>query len=334
MKVKITELDTLTTHSLIKLGFSDEEALTISKNLIEAELAGRKAHGLNKILVIQKVLKNKFDNNNKYFDYIDLDKSKKIEILKQSNHHLYIDANYKTGYVAITKSLEIALPQAKDVPTFTVSIKNMGFASGFIGAYARLATEQDLVYLGFHNSSGGLNYFGTNKDPLGTNPITIGIPSNSYPVVVDTSMAKINWNDIEKAKNDNTSLPQNVAIDEQGSDTNDPNKVFSVKSIADYKGTAIAYGIELLAGALSGSRVGFSNFGGWGSTYILINPEYFVGLTNFKNIISKSIESIKALGENVYVPGEKSGHIKKRLIQDGEIEISDKIYQLLVDLIG
>ncbi len=321
MRIKIEEATKIINESLVKMGFSANHATIVADNLIAAELAGRHAHGLNKILIIKKVLNNKFDKNSKYFDYIDLKAN--IEIIKQSSSHLYIDAQYKTGWVAIKESLDLSLPLAKNTAVFTVSIKNLGFASGYIGAYASEVCKQGLIYIGFHNSSGGLNYFNTKEDPLGTNPITIGIPNSQFPVIVDTSMAKLNWSDIEKAKADNKDLPLGVAIDKDGNDTTDSNKAYSVKSIEGYKGTALAYGVELLAGALSGSRVDFSNFGGWGSTYIIINPEFFIGINKFKDLVANSIAAISKLSNNVYIPGQKLGNKIKSKAE--EIEISDDL---------
>lgn len=329
MKIKIEELTKLSNEVLQKYGFSKENSAIITTNLIEAELANRKPHGLNKITVIKKVLNNKFDESSKYFDFINMDKSKGIDIIKESSNHLYLDSNFNSGYLAIHKALELSIDKAIQTSVFTVSIKNMGFASGFIGAYARNVAEHGLVYIGFHNSSGGLNYYGTNIDPLGTNPITIGLPSLDEPVVVDTSMAKLNWNDIEKAKNEGTNLPEGVAIDESGNDTIDPQKAFSVKSIEGHKGTALAYGVELLAGALSDSRVDFSNFGGWGSTFIIINPEFFVGLDKFKELVSKSILTINSFGENIFVPGQRSEQNRKNNLTSGYIDLDPKLYEFL-----
>lgn len=329
MKIKIEELTKLSNEVLQKYDFSKEDSIIITTNLIEAELANRKPHGLNKITVIKKVLNNKFDESSKYFDFINMDKTKEIDIIKESDNHLYLDANFNSGYLAIHKALELSIDKAIQTSVFTVSIKNMGFASGFIGAYARSVAERGLIYVGFHNSSGGLNYYGTDVDPLGTNPITIGLPSLNEPVVIDTSMAKLNWNDIEKAKNEGTNLPEGVAIDEAGNDTVDPQKAFSVKSIEGHKGTAIAYGVELLAGALSGSRVDFSNFGGWGSTFIIINPEYFVGLDKFKELVSKSIATINNLGDNVFVPGQRSAMSRKVNLTTGYIDLDDKLHIFL-----
>ncbi len=203
----------------------------------------------------------------------------------------------------------------------------MGFASGYIGAYANLVAENDLVYIGFHNSSGGLNYHGSKLDPLGTNPITIGLPSNKTNVIIDTSMAKLNWNDIEKAKVEGSELQQGVAVDVNGVDTVNPSDAFSVKSIEGHKGTTLAYGVELLAGAISNSRVDFSNFGGWGSLYIIINPEFFAGKDKIKEIVANSTDFIKTLGDNVYFPGERSSNNTKLNSNEGYIEVSEKLLE-------
>lgn len=225
----------------------------------------------------------------------------------------------------------------KNIPIFIVVIKDMGFASGFIGHYARLAAEEDYIYLGFHCSPGGLLPHGSIDDPWGTNPITIGVPSNDLPVIIDTAMSKIRWNEVEKAKRLNTTLANDVAIDEDGEVTTDPNKLFALKAIAGHKGSALAMGVELLAGALSLSRVGFSRPGGWGSTFILINPEFFGGLDELKKSVSDEIASLKSLRKarghkEIFFPGEQSLKRRAECLQKGRVDIDEEAFKGLRDL--
>ena len=332
MKLKITEAEKLANSVLSRLGFTLEEIGYISDNLIEAEKAGRNAHGLSKLPVMKKIIENPNDEGTKYFKNINLNKEEKLEDISISDNHLYIDAKFKTGYFAIGKTLKRSIPLALMTSVFAVGIKNLGFSSGYIGAYANKASANGLIFLGFHSSSGGLNYFGTKEDPLGTNPVTIAVPSENFNTISDVSMAALNWSDIEVAKQENKQLPLGSAIDNEGNDTTNPEEVFAVKSIAGYKGTALAYSVELLAGALTGSRVGFSQQGGWGSFFVLINPDYFVGLDKLKSTITTSNNSIKKLlaDSKVLVPGEQSAIRKTRSEQSDNIEISDELYSVLI----
>lgn len=337
-KISISEARNLSTRILTKFGFRLVEIECIVENLIDAELAGKSVRGISTLLLIQQVLKNKFDESVSYFDYIDVDKNVDLEIVSESENHLYVDAHYKTGFYAISKALDLALNKINKTSVVTVGIKNLGFNSGFIGSYAHRAVKKGFIYLGFHSSSGGLNYYGSIEDPLGTNPITIAFPSQDFPLIIDTSMAEINWKDIETARRNKTPLTSGKAVDKLGNDTTDPDEVFAVKSIAGHKGTALSYGVELLAGALTGSRVGFSQKGGWGSFFILINPAVFIGTKEVNDAVSKSNKSIKNLkpkqGSEVFVPGERSYENRIKNLKNTEILISEDTYKLLVDILN
>ena len=59
MKLKIEEAERLSNEVLTKLGFTPSNALLITKNLIEAELAEKKTHGLIRIPAIKKQIESK-----------------------------------------------------------------------------------------------------------------------------------------------------------------------------------------------------------------------------------------------------------------------------------
>lgn len=332
MKLKIKEAELISNKILGNLGFYKEIAELTTKNLIEAELCGKKAHGLQKLLTIKKVLETKQPKILDYLDYIDLELPN-FSIISESISHIYINGNYKPGFYLLYKSLELSFRKIRKSKLVVVGIKDVGFASGFIGAYARECASRDLIFIGFNNSSGGLVPHGAKKDPWGTNPITAGIPTHNLPIIIDTALSKITWNDLLSFRRKGLSLPIDSALDADGNPTTDPHKggVGGLLPIGGRKGSALAFMVELLAGALTGSRCGCNVKGGWGSFYILFDPTLFRSLKEFKTDVQIAIDELKTLPraegvKELFYPGEQSGKLRKKHLEQGWFEFDDSLW--------
>lgn len=318
----IKEAQSLSDRILLKLGFPQEEVYCITQNLIEAELAERKTHGLIRLLAIADKVNSGSINIRK----------DEIETISERMCTIHFDGKYKTGFYVIYKSFEKSFEKVKQTGMLGVGLRNLSYASGYIGDYARRATEQNLIFIGFHNSPGGLVPFGAIKDLWGTNPITVGIPTHDLPVILDMASSSTTWGDVMIAKNEGKQLEEGVAIDEEGNITTDPEKAMlgGILPIAGHKGSGLAFIVELLSGALTHSRVGGAVEGGWGSFYILIDPSCFRDLKDFKDDVGKAIDELKsapkAKGINeIYFPGEQSGSKRQKSLERDQIEISDKL---------
>lgn len=329
MKIKITEVEKLAKESLTKLGFTPNDASLITKNLIEAELVGKKTHGLIRIPAIKKLIENKkisINGNNP-------------EKISETSNSLYFDGKNKPGFIVIYQSLERAIEKTKETGMVSVGLKNVGYASGYIGAYARIATENDLIFIGFNNSAGGLIPHGSKKELWGTNPLTVGVPTNGDPVILDMASSMTTWGNLMVAKQEGNKLLDGVALDGDGKPTTDPEKAMKggILPFGGHKGSGLAFIVELLAGALTGSRVGYSVEGGWGSFYILINPTIFRPLTDFKSDVSTAIDELKNAPKadgvtEIYYAGEQSNNLRKLHLKSGEIEVNDELIKQLNEI--
>lgn len=323
MKMKINEATKLSNSFLEALGLSKEESELITQNLIDAELAGRKTHGFVRLLSFKRQADEKKLNT----------KALKLDIVSETPNSLHINGHNKLGYGIIYKSLDLAFEKIKTSKMVSVGLKDLG-VTGYIGGYARKAVERGLIFIGFNNSPGGLIPYGSKKELWGTNPLTIGVPTNDVPVILDMASSQITWGDLLVAKNEGKQIKEGVAVDSEGKPTTDPTKAMEggLLPIAGYKGSGIGFIIELLGGALTGSRVGYAVPGGWGSFYILIDPALFRPLADFKRDIKAAIEELKNAPkmegfEKIYFPGEQSHKLRQKQLSEGMVEISDKIIE-------
>jgi len=328
MKITIQEATDLSNSLLEKIGIKTEEANLITQNLIDAELSGRKTHGLVRLLSFKKSSDDGKLNTEEL----------KMDVIQESPISLHINGHKKLGYGPIYKSLDLAFEKVKTSKMLSVGIKDLG-VTGYIGAYARKATDQNLIFIGFNNSAGGLVPFGAKKELWGTNPITVGVPTSGLPVILDMASSQITWGDLLVAKNEGKQIKEGSAIDSDGVQTTDPEKAMGggLLPFFGHKGSGLAFIVELLGGALTGSRVGYSVPGGWGSFYILIDPTIFRPLEDFKKDIDMAINELKNAPKadgvtEIFYPGEKSAKLRDRQIAEGLVEINDGLIEKIKNL--
>jgi L-2-hydroxycarboxylate dehydrogenase (NAD+) len=324
MKISIEEISNLSFEVLKKLGFNDQESKDCLENMLEGEITGKKTHGFVRLKYLSKAIS---ENEITVGD-------KDINIEKETAVSVLINGNNKVGLHVVRRALEIGIEKVKESGMVMVGCTKTAPISGLIGLFARKSTEKDLIFIGFNNSSGGLIPYGATKEMLGTNPVTVGIPTNSDPVILDMASSQITWGDLLVAKQENKNISENVALDEEGNVTTDPTKAMGggLLPFAGHKGSGLAFIVELLGGALTKSRVGSNVEGGWGSLFILIDPTILRPLKDFKSDVESAIKELKSLPHQngfteIYYPGEQSNRNRSEAIQSGFVDISDGLLE-------
>ncbi|MBN1374262.1 Ldh family oxidoreductase [Candidatus Dojkabacteria bacterium] len=331
MIISIKEATDLGTKILTKTGFSEEEAQYCIENCLEGELTNKKTHGFIRIpVLIEKVQQGKI-----------IVGGKDIFIEKETPVSILVNGQKKPGLYVINKALELGLNKVKESGIVAVGVTNTAPISGLIGQYARKATENNIIFIGFNNSPGGLVPFSSIKEIFGTNPFTVGIPTNGIPLILDMSSSKITWGHLLLAKAEGKEIPDNVAIDKDGNPTNSPEASMEggLLPIADHKGSGIAFIVEILGGALTTSRCGYNIKGGWGSFFILIDPTIFRSIKDFKADVESLINEVKNSPKQkgvkeIFYPGEQSQKLRQACLKSGKLELNDKLYEELKLLLG
>lgn len=332
MKIKISDINSLSIRILGNLGLTKEEAKYCTELFLEAELCGKSSHGFDRLIKLNNMIGD---------GRVKVSQNKDIEIKKQTDQTILVDGKEKTGFYVVPKTLDLAMDRLKDSKSNIVAsgVYNTTPAAGMIGYYARKAAEEDLIYIGFHNSMSYLVPFGAKKGLFGTNPVTIGVPSSDLPVIWDCSSSKISVGDVVMKKRAGEELEEGIGLDKEGNTTIDPKKVLrgGILPFASYKGSGMAMMVELLAGALVDSSIIEQNQWKWGAFFILIHPGAFRDIEEFKNEVDETIESLKNLPkkeevEEIYFPGEKSGKLRRQQLKSGFVEIPDGVYKEMEEL--
>ena len=317
-----------------KHDLSEKHSEICSKYLIKAELVGAKSHGLLRLKMYCDRIKKKLINP-----------KPKIKIKKINSSISHINADNSIGFVSADIGVAQAIKNAKKTGIGLVAIKNSGHF-GLSSFYAEQAVKKNLIVFCFTNAPPALAPHGAKKSLFGTNPICFGAPTGKVPFILDASTSIINRGKIRRAKKLGKKIPYGVALNKSGKITTNASEALlgTQLPIAEFKGSGLAWMVDILSGVLTGSSHGgktkdpFDDFTGpqnVGHLFITINPKIFAG-NNFMKEMKKNIKLVKKLPKakgfsSILYPGErKNKTYKKNLNKD--ISIPSKILKEINEL--
>jgi LDH2 family malate/lactate/ureidoglycolate dehydrogenase len=322
MKVKVSELKQKVLEGVEKLGYTGEDAQLISDVLLYAQLRGNN-QGITKIAT---------GGVPKAADV------QEYKVVKQNKCGAVVSGGH--AMVATSKAADLAVQLADEHGVGIVGSTHTFSSSGAIGYFARQIA--DAGYIGFVTV--GTPPFvaptGSAEAKLGTNPLSYAFPTSRKSVVYDTATAAMAYFGVVEAKLKGETLPDGTAFDAEGQPTNDAAKALdgSVATFAAHKGFGLSLLVQLLGGPFAGaSFVDFNKDNGAGTFVMAIDPGLLVDKAEYlKNAdaLTKSISGAKPLnGDNVYLPGEKGDKLTKKAEDTDEIEVSDAIWDELVNFV-
>ena len=299
----------------INHGLSKNHSEICSTYLVKAELVEAKSHGLARLKMYCDRIKKKLINP-----------KPKIKIKKISSSVSYIDADNSIGFVSGNIGIQQAIKNAKKTGIGLVAVKKSGHY-GLSSFYAEQAVKKGLMVWCFTNAPPALAPHGARKSLFGTNPICFGTPTGNAPFILDMSTSMINRGKIRRASKLGEKIPHGVAMNKKGKITTNAKEALlgTQLPIANFKGSGLAWMVDILSGVLTGSSHGgktkdpFDDFTGpqnIGHLFITINPKIFIG-ENYLKEIKKNITLVKKLPKakgfsSILYPGERKNKTYKR----------------------
>ena len=318
----------------IKHYLSKKHSKICAEYLIKAELVNAPSHGLARLKMYCDRIKKKLINP-----------KPKIKIKKITSSVSYVNADDSIGFVAADIGINQAIKNAKKTGIGLVAVKKSGHY-GLSSFYAEQAVKKNLMVFCFTNAPPALAPHGTKKSLFGTNPICFGVPTGRVPFILDASTSIINRGKIRRASKLGLKIPLGVALDVNGKITTNANKALKGTQlpIAGYKGSGLAWMVDILSGVLTGSSHGgktrdpFDDFSGpqnMGHLFLVINPKLFVG-NNFLKEMKKNIALVKKLPKakgfsSILYPGERKNKTYKNNLNK-DISIPLKILKEMDEL--
>ncbi|MHA1282974.1 MAG: Ldh family oxidoreductase [Promethearchaeota archaeon] len=339
MKDDIVYIDAKVLENFMKdvfigLGVPEDDASIIADVLITSDLRGIESHGIQRLKM--------------YYDRIKqgiYEVKTKIDVIKEGPTTALWDGNCGMGHVIAYKAMKTAIEKAKKYGLGAVAVRNSTHF-GIAGYYSLMAIKEGMIGIVTTNARPSIPPTFGCEPMLGTNPLTIGAPTDEeFPFLIDCATSIIQRGKVEVYARINKPLPENTVIDEKGEILRDPNLVLEKmlernacllplggkgEETAGYKGYGYATAVELLSAALQNGiflrdTLGIEENGKKrlkvGHFFLVINPEFFIGVESFKNTAGEIMRTLRGSRkipgeERIYTAGEKEYYaeleIKKR----------------------
>lgn len=334
--VQAERLMEIAENLLVAAGASAEEAKTVAKYNIGANLVGHDSHG---IILIPT--------------YIDRIKAGHIVpkapwvITQETATTTVIDGNWGFGYAVTDRAMRHTIEKAKTQNVAAATVFRQSHI-GRLASYPLVAAGEGMIAMITADSGRSPKHvapFGGAKARLGTNPICFAVPSNlEGPLVFDmaTSAAAAGKINVATARGDQ--VPQGWLIDAEGRPSTDPKVLKSGGALLPlggsegYKGTGLAAIVEILSGLLTGLGFGIEPSGRHndGCFIAVFNVAAFRDLNTFKQEVTEFAQYLKATPPaqgftEVFYPGEVEFRKEKDRRASG-VPIEDATWAKLRDL--
>lgn len=332
----ILEFDQLLAFSTRILEASDcttTAARRVAEQLVEANLTGHDSHGVVRLTEYCRHIAEGRVNL-----------TAAPEIVQETNNSALIDGHVHWGPVVLDFAVDLALQKARAHGIAAVSVRRAHHV-GRVGTYTTAIAEDGFLGIAFCDVQGASRVapWGSFERRLGTNPISIAVPTRGTPILVDFATSAVAEGKVRLAKIAGQSVPPGWVVGSDGRPSTDPNDAYESGAMAPlgldqgHKGYALSTAMNLLGGVLSGA--------GWaqqadhyGNSLLLIvvDPTLFGPPEDFLERVSSYVEYIKSAApgkgvSEIWMPGDKEEHSRRDRMSNG-IPISDSVWNELCQL--
>jgi uncharacterized oxidoreductase len=336
MRVQHGELETFVAAIYREHGVPEKEAVVVARSQVEANMVGHDSHGVIKTAeYLERVAKGH------------IVPGAPVEVESETTTTAVVNGNWGFGFVVTEQAMQIATRKARANGVAALTVRHQGHI-GRLGAYTAAAAEEGFIALMTADSGLGpksATPYGGRERRLGTNPISIAVPSGQAGAVcIDIATTSVALGKVQVARARGESIPKGWIVDRDGRPTDDPSAYYDGGALlplgADqgHKGYGLSFMVEVLSGLLTGLGFGVDPKGRHndGCFIALFDVDRFRDLTGFTADVDAFIAFLKETEPadgftEVLYPGELEQ--RKRLAAGVEgIEIDDKTWQALVDI--
>jgi LDH2 family malate/lactate/ureidoglycolate dehydrogenase len=323
---------------LLAAGASPEEADAVAAGCVNANLAGHDSHGIIAVPT-----------------YIDRIKVGHIvpgatwTIVQESPATTVIDGHWGFGFYVNAKAMQLTIEKAKKTNVAAVTVFRQSHV-GRLAAYPLMAAKEGMIGLATADSGRSPKVvapFGGREARLGTNPISIAVPSDlDAPLYLDMATSAVAAGKVTLAAARGEQIPTGWIVDRDGRQTTDPKKfrgggaLLPLGGSEGYKGSGLAAMVEILCGLLTGLGFGVEPSGRHndGCFMAVFNVEAFRPLQDFKKEVAEFARYLKATppaegSPGVFYPGEVEW-IREQERRRSGIDVEDATWDKLRALAG
>lgn len=323
----------------VAAGVPAEEANTVARSLVAANLCGHDSHGVMRVP-----------------QYVGFVREKKLvpgaplTVLRETPAVLAADAEWGLGQVQAYRLLDRLLPKARTVGIASGTLRRCGHI-GRLGEYAESAAEQGLALFATVNSHGSGRRVappGGTQGRISTNPICFGAPTPTDPLILDFSTSAVAEGKVRVAFQKGEAVPEGWILNAAGQPTTNPADLYTdppgsllpFGGPQAYKGFGLGLMMDALAGGLSGGDCSRPDrpMPGLGNSvlFVLWDPDSFGGRECFLSAVDGLAEFVRRTPQaggivSITLPGEPERRTRAQRGTDG-IPVPDVAWAMLSQL--
>jgi LDH2 family malate/lactate/ureidoglycolate dehydrogenase len=318
---------------LVGAGTPEEEAATVARMSIAANLAGHDSHGI--IMIPSYIERVKVGH---------IVPGAPWTIVCETPATTVVDGHWGFGYVVTERAMRLTIEKARTQNVAAATVFRQGHI-GRLASYPLMAAEQGMIAMITADSGRSPKQvapFGGAKARLGTNPISFAVPSDlDGPLFLDMATSGAAAGKVLLAVARGKPIPEGWIIDAEGRPTTDPRKLRQGGALLPlggdegYKGYGLAAMVEIFSGLLTGLGFGIDPQGRHndGCFIAVFNVAAFRDLATFKREVAEFAAYLKdtppAEGfDRVYYPGEIEYEREQERRRTG-IPIEDATWEVL-----
>ncbi len=329
------------------IGCSEEHARTAAEVLSQADLRGVDSHGVARLSGYVRLWEKRRLKSNP-----------QMKIVHETPSTAVLDADLAMGLVSAQYGMQIAIEKAKAAGSGWVAIKNSNHF-GIAAAHSMLALEEDMIGLAMTNASPLVAPTFSKSKLLGTNPISVAIPTlYQPPMVIDMATTPAANGKLEVLQRLGKPAPEGWAQDSEGNASTDATilkkggamlPLGSNRQHGSHKGYCLGSWVDIFSGVLSGA-----NYGPWVPPFVaFLEPleklvgeglGHFVGVwrvdafrpaEEFKKHMDNWIETFREATpvgeEKVLIPGDPERELTAKRLQEG-VPVQEQVIEDLKQL--
>jgi L-2-hydroxycarboxylate dehydrogenase (NAD+) len=301
-----SKLEKLVAAIFARAGLAPDDAATIARCLVLADLRGVGSHGISRLPIYLERLRKGLISPNPA-----------MQVIEATPTTALLDGENGFGFVIATRAMDMAIARAETFGIGMTGVKNSNHF-GMAACYLLQAAQKGYAALIFTNASPAMPVWGGREPFLGTSPFAFGAPGEP-PIILDMATSVVARGKIRRAVASGEPIPEGWALDKDGNPTTDARAGYegTILPLGGPKGSGLSLMMEIMAGVLTGAAFGgevrnqyidFTTPQNVGHLMVAFKPGVFVG-NDFGSRMAELTTRAKAstpvdAGQPILMPGE------------------------------
>src|SRR5580693_855805 len=309
-RVPARAVTALMVDSFVAAGLPAADAARCAELMTQADLTGADGHGVLRLpQYVRRLNAGGFNTR------------PAITVSRTAPATALVDGDNGMGHLVMTRATNEAIAMARENGVAWVGVRRSNHA-GPAGVYAAVANANHMA------TWGGTELL------LGTNPLAIGVPSGSGPIVLDMATSIVAYGTVKKYALRDLTMPEGWFVNPAtGEAITDPKRSGEgvLLPMGEYKGAGLALMLGLLGGVLNGAAFGRdvvdfnaddNSETNTGHFMVAIDIARFLPLATFTAEVDRHVKDFRQSKrlpgvDEIRLPGDRRAQCREERLRDG-----------------